>query len=702
MVEQGDNVNHYVENFIVCWLEPTACETVNTDNLRHIINLVKIFTSPDECIDYITDIRDENIFLLIRDSLAKQILSDICDIDQIKSIYILSEKETMHTEWTKGSKKIGGVFGCIDEIYLQLKSDVQKLANNLIDMSFLPTGEGNDVREKNQQEVVFMYSQLLKEIFIRMKNEQDVKKKIFHAISIQFSFNPTFYAEFEDLMRSLGYLPVDETQTFVEFCKQHYYDNQYQLNLISEFEKNYNPSQSIWWYTRPTFLYEMLNKALRTQDINVLYSMRFFLVDLHNKLMELHNKSSRCSPLIVYRGQGVSNEELEKLKKSCGRLLSIGNFLSTSIDKEVALGFAFPHLDRPGYKAILFEISVYPTETTNSPYADISKESYLQGTMSENEVLFSMGSVFRIQLVNQLNNGMWKVTMTMTNDEDRELKEVTKNKLEELNIETNSRSIGLLLLETQNFDKAEYFLQLRLKEAFMRVNDKLCRERLEKVVNSLKLLGFIPELDFDYKEWCNKQYRYIAMLYSDLGHVFHKKYDHDNALFYYNKLLKLLKNQSLTENRLEAMTYQNIGGVYLDQKRLDDAMMNFERAQKILENDSDVEPLRLAYFYYDIGSLLIHTIQLDQSLLYLEKSLQIRLNYLPWIHPNVGLSHDMVGKAIMLLAFIKRTDGDQQMFKKALYHLETASYIFQKCLLPSNEEVLSNRKHLDFLKTLIK
>lgn len=702
MAVRDANINHSLENFIVCRLDATASEAVNIENLRQIVNLIKVFTNSDECIDYITDIRDENIFLVICDSLAKQILPHICDINQIKSIYVLSDKKTMYTKWTEHFKKICGVFERIDEIYVQLKSDVRKLATNLIGMSFLPTEEGNDVRKKNQQEVIFMYSQILKEIFIRMKNEQDDKKKQLGEVLIEYSYDPTFYPEFVERMRRFGSLPVDETQTIGAFCKKQYYDNQYQLKLIAEFEQNYNPSQCIWWYTRPSFLYEILNKALRIQDIDVLYNMRFFIVDLHNKLMELYSQSSHCSSLIVYRGQGVSNEELEKIEQSCGGLLSISNFLSTSTDKEVALCFALPHLNRPGYKAVLFEICVYPTTTIKTPYADISKESYFQGIMSENEILFSIGAVFRIHYVNKLNNGMWKVNITMTDDEDNELKELTKNKLEKFNLETNIRGIGRLLFETENYDKAEYFMQLQLKERLIRVNDKSHQELLERSANSFRIVGITSDSKYDYKVWSKNEYIYIASLYNDLGLIFYEKYDYDKALFYYNKLLEVFKDELLVENALKAVAYQNIALVYSDMEKYTDAMEKYKLALELLENCSDVSPLHLARLYYNIGSLFITMKHYHESMLWYEKALKIQLDHLPRTHPDIGLSYNGVGRIFAFLAFKESTDVNQQLLTEALNYMEKANYIFQKTLIQSHREVLKNQADIAFLKTFMK
>jgi len=56
------------------------------------------------------------------------------------------------------------------------------------------------------------------------------------------------------------------------------------LNQISEFEKNYTASNALSWYTRNSFLYRIINKALRTQNMIYIFKCRFFIIDLFQQL----------------------------------------------------------------------------------------------------------------------------------------------------------------------------------------------------------------------------------------------------------------------------------------------------------------------------------------------------------------------------------------------------------------------------------
>lgn len=85
---------HIVQDFLIIWLDPSIDQS-NKDyqnnllQMRNVVNEVDIFTQSDECIDYLTDIDDMKIILIIEDKLGQQILRFIYDIPQIDSVYIL-------------------------------------------------------------------------------------------------------------------------------------------------------------------------------------------------------------------------------------------------------------------------------------------------------------------------------------------------------------------------------------------------------------------------------------------------------------------------------------------------------------------------------------------------------------------------------------------------------------------------------------
>jgi hypothetical protein len=66
-----------------------------------------------------------------------------------------------------------------------------------------------------------------------------------------------------------------------------YRSNTEQTKDINEFEEKYYPSNVIHWYTCDTFLYQMVNMALRTENIIVVWRLRFFIQDMYRQLQRL-------------------------------------------------------------------------------------------------------------------------------------------------------------------------------------------------------------------------------------------------------------------------------------------------------------------------------------------------------------------------------------------------------------------------------
>jgi hypothetical protein len=83
--------------------------------------------------------------------------------------------------------------------------------------------------------------------------------------------------------------------------------------------------RALWWYLRESFLYRLLNKALRTQDIHLLFIFRFFIRDIQQQLKQLQSADLK----FVYRVQLMTIEEFDNLQKSVG--------LSTSLNRPYTL-----------------------------------------------------------------------------------------------------------------------------------------------------------------------------------------------------------------------------------------------------------------------------------------------------------------------------------------------------------------------------
>src|SRR5262249_20260154 len=161
-------------------------------------------------------------------------------------------------------------------------------------------------------------------------------------------------------------------------------------------QKEYRHHQPIWWYTYECFLYSMLNKALRTMEVDLIVKMGFFVRDLQNHIATLHAEQygghQHLGSFIIYRGQGLSQVDFDQLKSTQGGLLAFNNFLSTSKNRQVSLDFDRRTIATSSLMGVLFIMKIDPS-ISGTPFANVRNVSDIQ---EEEEILFAMHSVFRI------------------------------------------------------------------------------------------------------------------------------------------------------------------------------------------------------------------------------------------------------------------------------------------------------------------
>ncbi|CAF1186668.1 unnamed protein product [Didymodactylos carnosus] len=259
-----------VEDFIVVWIGE-ADDTGNSiaTQLCRVASSTQTFSDAERCADYIRDAKNEKIFLVVSNSLAQKVLSELHGLPQLDSIYVVSSNTpSEHEEYSTMYAKVKGVFPEASALCEHLRQDIRVAEANTTLMSILSS---NDVspRDLNSLDPSFMYSQLFKEILLEFDYDEQARRQL------------------------------------VELCREQYAGNGGELNVIDEFDHDYQNHSPAWWYTRECFLYKMLNKALRTQNIDILCTMGVFIRDLHRQLEQLHSvASTNNTPLVLYRGQG--------------------------------------------------------------------------------------------------------------------------------------------------------------------------------------------------------------------------------------------------------------------------------------------------------------------------------------------------------------------------------------------------------------
>ncbi|CAF1172911.1 unnamed protein product [Adineta steineri] len=210
-------------------------------------------------------------------------------------------------------------------------------------------------------------------------------------------------------------------QEMIEICRSKYKNSSDDLEKINEFESSYQHSDAIEWYTTNSFLYRLLHQALRMEDIDSILKLRYYIYDLHNQLAQLHTSYLHSLPsdqpiLTLYRGQRMKTTELTRLQENIDKFISMNNFLSTTNDVTAAVFIAGDgFLNDPDEEiSVVYQITIDTSVLHSIPFAKIQYESIFQ---DEDEVLFSMASVFRIDNVEKYG-ALWVVELTLINKED--------------------------------------------------------------------------------------------------------------------------------------------------------------------------------------------------------------------------------------------------------------------------------------------
>lgn len=183
---KNQNRECFNDNFIVFWITTDLTDLESIEQLRQTINTVHIFDHADECINQLTDIQKEKIFFILPEHLCHDVMPLIHQYSQIKYIYILNlEKQEKMKTWSEQYRKIRGIYEDISSLFIQMGKDARQYSNSLVSMSVIAPDTVVGAN-KNEQEASFMYSRLLKEIFINMETT-DEEVNIFLTIVDHYS-----------------------------------------------------------------------------------------------------------------------------------------------------------------------------------------------------------------------------------------------------------------------------------------------------------------------------------------------------------------------------------------------------------------------------------------------------------------------------------------------------------------------------------
>jgi tetratricopeptide (TPR) repeat protein len=686
-----------VQNFHLVWLDKNIDEVNSKDcrnsitKLRQVVNTVNAFTDLGQCVDFINGTEEEEAFVICSGALGETLVRAVHNKPQVSAIYILCKNKTGHEQWAKDWPKVNGVYTDIKPICEALKRAAHDCDHNSISIRFIKTTDGASNQNLDTLDRSFMYTQILKEILFTIDFDQ---------------------------------IHINE---FLTYCREQFAGNTIELKNIDKLEKEYRRHQPIWWYTYDSFIYSMINRALRLMEVDLIIKMGFFVRDLHNHIAVLHSEQyvrhEHSDSFTLYRGQGLSQADFNQLKNTEGGLLAFNNFLSTSQNPNVCLEFARRTVATSNLVGVLFIMKIDPSISA-TPFANVGNISFIK---EEEEILFSMHSVFRIGQVKKIDEKerLWQLDLTLTSDDDPQLHALTERMREETYPHLKGWDrLGMLLMKLGHYKKAEelyeililqttnesekthlyhmlgmvknregkYVEAVEFYERSIRIKQKILSPTHSDLAASYSCLGVVYKNMGDYSKalsyyrealeiWQNTHppnHPDLATSYNNIGAVYEKMGEYSQALSSHEKALEI-RQKTLPPNHLDfAQSYNNIGVVYYAKTEYSQALSSHEKALEIRKKTLPPNHRDLATSYNNIGAVYYAMREYSKALSYYENSLQIDQKSLPANHPHLAASYENIGAVY----------NNTKQYSKALSHYEKALEIKEKTL-PANHPDLA-------------
>ncbi|CAF1257851.1 unnamed protein product [Rotaria sordida] len=595
-----------------------ACETPQQriiDLLRSINNSVETFTIEKDCVDYIRPIINK-VFLIIDGLPPMTLIEAIESLKQIDSVFFYAPYSDIIAEIGEQEHDyLVNLCETENRLLHSLRKSLVELDKHTVTLSIY-NKKDTAIRDLSKETGSYLLFQLFIHLLKNMPKTAQAKKDM------------------------------------ITVCRNYYRGNLTELKNIDDFDQTYKSVDAIPWFTKRTFVDKFINKALRTEDIEVLYQCRFYIMDLSEQLeiKFLEQKKKQKDILKIYRGLKLSHDELANFQNSIGNLIATNEYLLTSSERSVAYNFATKSAKNEDVVRALFEYHVDLNVVQKIVIADIREYSAFP---EEAEVLVDVGAVFQIDSCEyNAEDDLWHIQMHATDqgaDSAAEYVEYQKKKMAESNI---GLMFGNLLLENGEYAKAERYF--------------------DTILNC-----------------SNPNDEEIACIFFNFGRTHRLKGDFNRAIKCYNRAYNL--HMSARPKRLASAgkTLNGLGVVYSEQGRQLRAEEFFQRAMKLYKKSIPKNHVDVAGTLINLGTLDYDRQDYDQAAFKYLKAKKIYDSSLPPGHPNHALPRVNLGNVYLAT----------EDYTKACEEYEVALKL-QQISLPSNHPEIAHTLHnLAIVKT---
>jgi hypothetical protein len=166
-----------MQNFLLVWVDDkikmnSKKYTKTLERIRSIVNDVTIITETQPCIEFLREITNEKVFVIVSEGLGRELVPSIHSMVQLDTIYISSDNRVRCEKWTRECCKVKGIHGRFRGICDALRLAVKQCNQDSIPVSFVQLDDGTCGRNLNQLEPSFMYTQLFKGILLDFEHSE--------------------------------------------------------------------------------------------------------------------------------------------------------------------------------------------------------------------------------------------------------------------------------------------------------------------------------------------------------------------------------------------------------------------------------------------------------------------------------------------------------------------------------------------------
>ena len=480
--------------------------------------------------------------------------------------------------------------------------------------------------------------------------------------------------------------PSDDDQSeLLAACRHCYQHDSEQLKLIDEFQESYSADRAIWWYTRESFVYHLVNRALRRQDIDQLYRFRSFIRDLGKQLQIYRSHSPMC----VYRAQRMCKQEIATLQQSVGQYISMSSFLSTSLNQAQTRAFLLANFCSQDHEQVLFEIHTDPGSELGQVFSNVSAQSFVP---REQEVIFMIGSIFQLVQMKRDAANLWKISLVLCSQQEKYLQILGQHMKDELGTgETSLYSFGHVLGKMGKWNEAERYFQQYLQQ--LPKDDPhvaLCYHALGCVADSrgddqTSLNCYRKCLEMSMKTDKPDQFN-LTTIHNSMAVVYRKQGDSARSLEAFERALAISIQTFGDDDVNVAMCLNNIAGLHSQEKNYATALECYQKALVVWQKHLPADHPDLGALFNNIGGIYHCLGQHQVALASYKISLDIKLKSLPDKHPDIAMTLKNIG-------LVYERGGH---FEKALKYFQKAAEIYGNS--HSSVQIQEDIKRVSFIE----